>query len=191
MKTLVCFLEEKSAREMLNGVLPRVLPKDVNVKFIVFEGKQDLDKQLARKLRSWQTPESVFLVVRDQDAADCQVVKNHLVEICRSVNNNAQILTRIACHELESFYFGDLTSVEKALHVTLGSFKRRAKYRIPDNIISPSRELEKITNGVYQKIGGSREIGKIISLEENLSHSFKMLISGIKKLCECEDRTSN
>jgi hypothetical protein len=191
MKTLVCFLEEKSACEMLKGVLPRVLPKDMNVQFIVFEGKQDLDRQLARKLRGWQIPESVFLVVRDQDAADCKVVKNRLVKICRSVNNNSQILTRIACHELESFYFGDLTSVEKALHVTLSSFKRRAKYRIPDNIISPSRELEKITNGVYQKIGGSRAIGKIISLDENLSHSFQMLISGIKKLCECEDRTNN
>ena len=38
--TLVCCLEEPSAREMLTGVLTRILPTGWNVQYIVFEGKQ-------------------------------------------------------------------------------------------------------------------------------------------------------
>ncbi len=41
MRTLVFFLEEASAREMLKGLLPRFLPSDVESRFVVFEGKQD------------------------------------------------------------------------------------------------------------------------------------------------------
>lgn len=34
MRDLVCLLEEPSAREMLEGVLPRILPEDVHVKYV-------------------------------------------------------------------------------------------------------------------------------------------------------------
>ncbi len=46
MKSLVFFLEEPSARAMLEGLLPRLLPDGWLVRYIVFEGKQDLEKQL-------------------------------------------------------------------------------------------------------------------------------------------------
>lgn len=39
MKYLVCFLEETSAKEMLKGILPRLLPDDIEPRYIVFEGK--------------------------------------------------------------------------------------------------------------------------------------------------------
>ncbi len=48
---LVFCLEEPSAREMLKGLLSRILPDDVYPDYIVFEGKQDLMNQLARRLR--------------------------------------------------------------------------------------------------------------------------------------------
>lgn len=41
MTVLVFLLEEPSAKIMLEGVLPRVLPPEVDVHYIVFEGKQD------------------------------------------------------------------------------------------------------------------------------------------------------
>ncbi len=46
MKTIVFFLEAPSAREMLVGVLPRILPEGIQVRYIVFQGKQDLEKNL-------------------------------------------------------------------------------------------------------------------------------------------------
>ena len=54
--TLVFFLEERSAREMLTGLLPRVLPVHVVVRYVVFEGKHDLDQNIGRKLREWLAP---------------------------------------------------------------------------------------------------------------------------------------
>ncbi len=75
MKTLVFCLEEPSAKEMLKGVLPRILADDVTIRFIIFKGKQDLEKQLVKRLRSWLTPDTQFLMMRDQDAANCHEVK--------------------------------------------------------------------------------------------------------------------
>ena len=181
MTTLVCFLEEASARVFLEGVFSRLLPDGNSVKYVVFEGKQDLEKQIVKKLRNWQEPDSAFLVMRDQDAAICTTVKANLVRLCNEAQKPAA-LVRIACHELESFYFGNLAAVEEALQIKLSFFKNRAAYRVPDNIVNPSKELEKITRGIYQKIDGSREIGKVISLTDNSSHSFNALISGIQKL---------
>ncbi|MFH0994156.1 MAG: hypothetical protein V1844_01455 [Pseudomonadota bacterium] len=51
MKWLVFFLEEPSAKEMLEGILPQILPTDVTSKFVVFRGKQDMEKRLVLRLR--------------------------------------------------------------------------------------------------------------------------------------------
>lgn len=185
-RTLVCFLEELSAKVFLEGLLPRFLPDDIQIKYIVFEGKQDLEKQLIRKLRGWLAPHSVFLIMRDQDAARCTDVKQRLVGLCeRSEKNPFKV--RIACHELESFFFGDLSSVEKALGLKgLQKYAKSETYRIPDSITNPALKLGKITKGVYQKVGGSREIGKHISLVGNTSRSYQALLSGIKQLCQID-----
>lgn len=54
MKSLVFFLEEPSAKAMLNGLLPRLHPMGWQFRYVVFEGKQDLEKQLPLKLRAWR-----------------------------------------------------------------------------------------------------------------------------------------
>jgi len=184
MKKLVCFVEEPSAEAMLKGLLPRLLPGIV-FECKVFDGKQDLERQITLKLRSWNDPNVVFLVIRDQDSeVDCKKVKARLVKLCKEAGKS-QTLIRIACRELESFYFGDLVAVETALNISgLSKQKTKAKYRIPDNIVNPSKELEKITNGKYQKTSGSRAIGLHLSLDQNTSHSFNALISGIRKIME-------
>ncbi len=56
MKRLVLLLEEPSAKAMLQGVLPRLLPQDVHPDYKVFEGKQDLKKNLTRVLKAWRMP---------------------------------------------------------------------------------------------------------------------------------------
>ena len=156
---LVFFLEEPSAREMLKGLLPRVLPCLVSIRYIVFEGKQDLKKNLIRRLRGWRTPNSIFVVVCDQDAADCLVVKSELIEKCRDAGKTEAVV-RIVCRELESWYFGDLTAVESGLGVSgLVRYGNASKYRVPDRIHYPAIELRKITRNAYQKLSGSRSIG--------------------------------
>lgn len=182
MKRLVFFLEEPSAKAMLEGLLPRILPTDVIPIFIVFEGKQDLERQLGRRLRCWCQPNSSFLVLRDQDSGPCMPIKEKLLGICRESGRDETVV-RIACRELESWYFGDLAAVEAALGLDgLTHHSAKAKFRDPDRIMNPSTELHKLTNGKYQKVGGSRVIGPHLQPERNTSRSFQVLIEGIHKL---------
>jgi hypothetical protein len=78
VKELVFFLEEESARALLENVFSRLVPIEskINPRFIVFEGKQDLEKQLLKKLQGYLNPHAKFIVVRDQDQGDCRKIKN-------------------------------------------------------------------------------------------------------------------
>lgn len=89
MKQIVFLLEEPSARDLLEGLLPKLLPDTVHVRFLVFEGKQDLEKQLVRKIRGWKAPNSSFVVMRDQDAADCRNVRKVLENLGKSMRGRA------------------------------------------------------------------------------------------------------
>ncbi len=60
MKNLVFLLEEPSASVMLEGVLPRLLPDNITWHCIVFEGKQDLEKNLIRRIRGYRVPPESF-----------------------------------------------------------------------------------------------------------------------------------
>tara|TARA_B110000037_G_scaffold216633_1_gene276121 strand:+ start:1548 stop:2114 length:567 start_codon:yes stop_codon:yes gene_type:complete len=181
MTTLVLFLEERSAQVFLDGLLPRILPEGVTYRAIVFEGKQDLEKQIERRLRGWCLPNSTFLVLRDQDASDCAVVKKSLTNKATKAGQPRTVI-RIACQELESWYFGDLEAVEEAIGITnLSRYSNSAKYRVPDAIVNPASELLKITGKRYQKISHSRELGKILDLENNSSHSFNVFVGGLMK----------
>jgi len=94
-------------------------------------------------------------------------------------------MIRIVCRELESWYFGDLAAVENALSMTdLVKYQNKSKYRVPDKIHSPSLELKKITQGAYQKISGSREIGSKLLLDSNTSKSFQVFIDSIQGMAE-------
>ena len=187
MTNLVFFLEEPSAREMLKGLLPRLLPGDTVPRYVVFEGKNDMKKQLPKKLRGWRAPDSRFVVLRDQDAADCVGVKSELAEICRKAGKRGA-LVRIACHALESWYLGDLNAVERGMGPSgLARRQKRAKYRDPDRLANPVQELERVTGDRYQKVSGSRAIGPHLSVSVsgarvNRSRSFRVFVSGLRRL---------
>ncbi len=182
MRQLVFFLEEPSAKAMLEGLLPRILPNEVTPRFFVFEGKQDLEKQLERRLRGWCQPNSAFIVLRDQDSGDCEAIKTRLLDLCQRAGPK-ETLVRIACRELESWYFGDLAAVGAALGIsTLASQTSKSKYRTPDKIVNPAIELQRVTGGRYQKISGSRSIGPHLDPTRNTSRSFQVFIGGIQRL---------
>jgi hypothetical protein len=53
MRELVFLLEEESAKVMIEGILPKLLTPVITPRYIVFEGKQDLEKSMLRKLRGY------------------------------------------------------------------------------------------------------------------------------------------
>ena len=184
MKELVFLLEEESAKSMLLGLLPRVLDPQVQPRLMVFEGKQDLEKQMVKRLRGYVNPHARFIVLRDQDSTpDCRVVKAKLLGLCAQAGRRAAPLVRIACHELESFYLADLRAVEVALGLTgLVRHQSNARFRAADRVESPSRELVKLTQKAYQKVSGSRLLGPHLDLVNDRSASFKNLIAGVRRL---------
>ena len=186
MRELVFLLEEPSAKAMLESLLPRMLKEDTSFRCIPFEGKQDLEKQLTRRIRAYQNERARFIVLRDQDShPDCTAVKQGLLDLCDKSGKFARCLVRIACRELEAFYLADLQAVERALEIDgLTRHQNSRKFRSPDGLGSPSRELKTLTRNRYEKVAGSRAIGKHLQLENARSASFRNLIVAIRR---CED----
>lgn len=184
MRELVFFLEEASAQALLEGLVPRFLDASIHVRFITFEGKQDLEKQLVRKMRVYANPGARFLVLRDQDSApDCSAVKRKLAGLCGTAGRQATSLVRIACRELETMYLADLSALAQATGLPgLVRLQSQAKFRAPDRLESPSHELSKITHGLYQKVGTSRLLGPHLNLTNERSATFKNLLRGIRQL---------
>jgi hypothetical protein len=188
-KTLVFLVEEPSAEQMLDALMPRLLEAtgnsdNVAYQILPFQGKSDLEKKLCRRLRGWRKPVTRFVIIRDQDSGDCRMIKEKLLQLCQEAGKS-DCLVRIACHELESFYLGDLAAVEAGLSLNgLSQRQRQKKYRAPDSVASPSQELIRITGKSYQKVAGSRAISRHLDLDNNKSHSFNVLIEGIRRLIE-------
>jgi hypothetical protein len=182
MRELVFFLEEPSARALLETLLPRLLSAAVAARYIVFEGKQDLERQLIRKLRGYLNPGAHFIILRDQDSADCKIVKNALKNKCIEAGKE-EALVRIACRELESWYLADLAAVGSAFSQDgLARLQQKEKFRNPDQLGNPYLELKSLVPE-YQKIDGSRRIGLYLDITEKRSRSFQRFIEAIKN-CE-------
>ncbi len=183
-KEIVFLLEELSARALLESLLPRVLSAEAGFRLVHFAGKQELEKQLERKIRGYQNPQARFLVLRDQDSfPNCVDLKNRLLALCRASGRQSACLVRIACTELETFYLADLQAVEQALDLKgLASQQLSNKFRVPDRLGSPSHELRTLTRKRYEKVAGSRAIGHCLRLDNDRSASFHHLVAGIRRL---------
>jgi hypothetical protein len=185
MKTLVFLLEEPSARELLKGVVPRLVPTDVHVEYLAFQGKQDLERNIPKKISAWKRPNSVFVVIRDQDSApDCKTVKKKLTDLVNQSGKPA--LVRVACRTLEAWVAGDLSAVAQAFGApNLVSNQNKQKFRDPDALGSPYEELRRLVP-TYQKIDGAQRVGALLSLDSNASTSFGFLCRGIRDLFTAE-----
>ena len=181
MKHLVFLLEEASAQDALQAWLPRWLPEGVLTYFIVFQGKQDLERQMVRRMRYWLLPDSRFVVLRDQDSGDCRAVKQALVERCIEARRPDAVV-RVACRELESFFVGDWQAVAQAFDKpALARLAARAMYRNPDALGSPSGELARHVPE-YQKGAGARRIAPLIDPARNVSRSYHALRTAMLRL---------
>jgi hypothetical protein len=182
MSELVFLLEEPSARALLEGLLPRILPSGWDLRFLVFEGKQDLDKQMVRKIRGYRTPGARFVVLRDQDSGDCMEIREELAGKCCEAGRS-DTLIRIACRELESWFLADLSAVERGLEQNkLAKLQGKNPYRSPDSFCLPSQRLAELAP-CYQKLSGSRAIGPHLDLNNSRSKSFMNFILGLRRIC--------
>lgn len=181
--TLVFLLEEPSMKAFLIGFLPRILPPDVHVRLIPHEGKSDLEKSIPRKLRGWKTPNTRFIVVRDQDAGDCAIIAARLQRLCASAGQPGT-LVRIACRELEAWFLGDLHAVAEAFdQPRIAEERSRRKFRQPDVLSAPSRELARLVEG-YGKVSGARSLGPLLDPDRCCSPSLAAFVRGVRRIIQ-------
>ena len=181
IKTLVFLLEEESMRETLKVVLPKVLSDNIAFYLLIHEGKKDLEKAISQRIRDWQIPNTHFVIVRDQNSEDCVKLKQRLKNLCQQAGQS-DTLVRIVCHELESWFLGDLAAVEKAFQIKgLAKQQEKQKYRDPDKLANAAEELQKLVKN-YRKVRGAYTIAPYLDLANNRSHSFQTFITGVQTL---------
>lgn len=177
-------VEEPSMKNFLSGLLPRILPDGYELNANCFirahEGKQDLQKSIPRKVKAFQNlskPVKV-VIIQDQDSSDCKILKSKLQAL---INENATVpsLVRIACRELESWYFGDMGAIARVYpSFNAEKYSRKSSFRNPDNC-NASNELAKIIS-TFQKGYASIEMPQYIDINNNTSESFRQFVSGMK-----------
>lgn len=178
---LVFLLEEPSARDLLEGVLPRLVPGSMEIHYLVFEGKQDLERQMVKKMRLWLRPGAAFVVLRDQDAADCRTVRQGLMERVTE-SGRSPCLVRVACRELEAWVVGDWASIAGAFgRPGLATHGQKQEFRTPDAIQRPVEAIRKYIPD-YQKRDGARRVGPLLDPQANRSASFRAFCSGLQRL---------
>jgi hypothetical protein len=179
MSRIVFLLEEYSMKVLLDGLLPRLFP-GLAFLCVPHEGKRDLEKSIPQKLRAWREPGVQFCVLRDNDGADCRETKRRLTALCRK-GGRQDTLVRLACQELEAWYFGAPGAIAEAFGIEgLRRITERARYRDPDAIGKPSRELARLVPA-FQKVSGARRFARILR-RENASRSFQVLLEGLDRL---------
>jgi len=182
MSRIIFLVEEPSMKVFLEGLLPRFF-RDLSFLCIAHEGKKDLEKSVPRKLKAWHEPGARFIIVRDKDLDDCGVLKQRLLGLCPAGHRD-RTLVRIACHELEAWYFGDPSALADAFgDEHLRKLDAREMFRQADEIEKPSRELERLVPA-FQKVSGARAMASRLNPATNRSRSFQVLIQGIESLAQ-------
>lgn len=164
----------------LDEFLPRILP---GKEFLCVprEGKGDLEKSIPRKLRAWREPGARFVVVRDNDGGNCTALKRRLRRLCDG-SGRGETQIRIVCQELEAWYLGDFASPSAACdRPALLKAGRRARFRNPDAVASPSAVLEELIPA-FQKASGARRMGRILDPGSNRSASLRSFVEGVRSL---------
>ena len=181
---LIFLLEEPSMKILLDEWLPRLFPgwlNGVHFQCIPHEGKTDLERSITRKLAAWRVPGDRFVVVRDNDNANCEKLKERLRELCHQ-SGRPDTLIRLVCQELESWYLGDLKAVAMAFRQQkVDTPRHRKRFAHPDNWQKPSAEIKRLVP-TFQKISGARAMAAHLTPDGNLSTSLQYFVRGIRRV---------
>ena len=193
-------VEERSAEETLNAILPKILSGDVGFDVHVFEGKNNLLRELPKRLkgyRQWMPGDWRIIVLIDEDRQDCIQLKAKLEKAAHEAGfrtkanptsvGNFQVVNRLAIEELEAWFFGDFEALHAAYPSIPENLQSKAKYRNPDAIRGGTYEaLERLLirknyyKGRLPKVTVARKIALHMEPSRNRSKSFQVFIEGIK-----------
>ena len=171
LEKLIVFVEEDSAEAALNLLLSKLLG-DVDFQIIRFQGKKDLLQQAPTRLRgyaSWLLKDWRILVLVDCDDEDCFVLKSEIENMAAdaglltktATGGSASfcVVNRIACEELEAWFFGDWAAVKAAFPRVPATVPCKAGFRDPDAIVGGTWEaMERLLQRAGYFKGGLRKV---------------------------------
>lgn len=194
-------VEEPSAEAALKNLVPKLMGEDISFNIHVFQGKQDLLKNLPRRLRGyrhWLPNDWYIVVLIDKDQEDCARLKQKLEQTAHdegfitrsnsSQNMKLNVINRIAIEELESWFFGDVTALEITYPRIPRFLNRRRNFRNPDAIHNTAETLGRVLKGAGYYRGGlpKIEVARMVSLnmepKRNISRSFQVFWGALQNL---------
>lgn len=204
---LVVLVEEQSAQEFLQVMLPKMAPE---LAFVIhaYQGKEDLLAKLPARLRAfgrYLTAADLILVLLDRDDDDCGVLKTRMENIAKAAGlpvfhanrpvgrksgkPGVRVVNRIAVEELEAWYFGDWEAVRQAYPRVSPTTYRQASYRHPDAIRGGTCEAfaRILQRSGYPlshlpKIATAQAVAQHMDPARNISPSFQCLYQVVREL---------
>jgi hypothetical protein len=176
MTRVVVFCEEASCAELVRSLASKFEISD-SVLVLEHQGKTDLRRSFPRKIRAWADENVRFLILHDQDLADCIQLKRELLALVPLEKRN-RTQVRIVCRELEAWYLGDLPALIAADLVSsrsIDAIRGRPALRDPDRIDDPKRQFYQLHNETGA-ILLARRIAPHLQPDRSRSHSFRLFI---------------
>jgi hypothetical protein len=177
---LVILTEEQSMKTTLIHLLPKLGIDMTEITIIPHQGRSDLEKSIPRKLKAWNTPNSRFLILRDNDRGDCKDRKAQLLAIVAASGKLKYCKVRVVCQELEAWFLADVPALQSSGYLGAGKVPGFAQ-KDPDAIPHPVHEMEKLRPG-YGKITGAAEIAPYMNPDNPKSASFIHTIQAIRDM---------
>lgn len=193
MKGIYFLVEEQSIKPVIEAVMSDIIDIEKGEWFDIkiHQGKRDLLKAIPRVLPTLsKVPNTKIVILHDQDQNDCLELKKLLVNTIEQVTCYCPYKIRIVCKELESWFLGDLQAIQKTFpKFSPAKFKNSAKFRNPDDIQYPSKELLRIIPelaalSTLPKVRTAEAISRNLDINKNSSDSFNQFVDGVKALME-------
>jgi len=185
------YVEEPSAKEALDRLMPKLIGKENTFKVHPFRGKQQLLKEIPKRLRGyarWLPDDWRIAVLVDEDRQDCLELKSRLVAGAKAAGLEDRVLCRVVVEELEAWFFGDVDALRAVYPKVPKTLANRAPFRDPDAIAGGTWEaLDRVirkagySEGLI-KTATARAVAEHMDPERNTSNSFGVFRDGIRGL---------
>ena len=163
-------------------------PHDIKIHFQYADGYPDVVSLAESTVATWRKPHTRFLVLCDQDNADCKERKQRIIERI-AVARRGAVDVRIVCRQLETWYLGDLAALVAA-RPKLAAFARSSTVRgQPDLIVAPAKLIEaQLAEGRLRKRALARDVGLHARTHANRSHSFNVFMDKLREILGSSDK---
>lgn len=188
---LEVYVEEPSAKEALDVLVPGLIGPKNTFEVHPFRGKQQLLKEIPKRFRAyanWMPDDWRIVVLVDEDRQNCRELKQKLVDAASAAGIGSRVLCRVVVEELEAWFLGDVEAIRSVYPKVPTTLARRAGLRDPDGVRGGTWEaLDRVLRraGYPQglvKTVAAREIAMQMDPDRNRSRSFCVFRDGVRRL---------